>query len=457
MKRRLVLGICALAVLGLAIGGCTWFGTQSLGPQSISQGEDYILTFNRLPGDVEGEVEAAGGIVNRVLEELDAVLVTATSPDFLAQIAGVRGLSATIVDASVDWLPDEEMIELAPEHIGSDETYFDLFQWSMLAIDAPGAWDAGYTGDGVRVVVMDTGLDAFHPDLAPNINVALSADYTGEPVPPGYPDWQDLHSHGSNVGGIIGAADNGLGVIGVAPNAELIAYKVLASTGSGSFGWMIAALYDAVEIDADIVNMSLGAYMDKGGFFDDDGVWVPANEVAAFLNLLKAAINYADRNGVTVITSAGNDALDGQGDSGLLHVPSDLGASICVSATGPFGWWLDPTTNLDEFAIYSNYGPQIDFAAPGGNFDATLPFPFPAAYDFVFGCFVGGYGWMAGTSQATPHVAGVAALIIEANGGDMRPQHVLRDLRQSADDLGKPGQDVYYGHGRVNAARAVGQ
>jgi len=265
----------------------------------------------------------------------------------------------------------------------------------------------------------------------------------------------DLHSHGSNVSGIIAAADNGSGVIGVAPNAEIVAFKVLAGTGSGDFGWILQGLYDAVAINADVVNMSLGAYMDKGGFYDEAGVWVSAQEVAEFVNLVKKAINYADANGVTVFTSAGNDGLDGQGDSGLLHIPSDIGAGVCVSATGPLGWWLDPTTNLDEFAFYSNYGPQIDFAGPGGNLDFNLPWPFPAAYDLVFNCFAGGYGWMAGTSQATPHVAGVAALIIEMNGGNMKPQHVIRDLRQSADDLGKPGQDVYFGHGRVNAARAV--
>jgi len=76
-------------------------------------------------------------------------------------------------------------------------------------------------------------------------------------------------------------------------------------------------------------------------------------------------------------------------------------------------------------------------------------------YDMILSSYPGGWAWADGTSMSAPHVAGVAALIIGKNGGDMKPQHVLRDLRQSSDDLGKPGQDVYYGHGRVNAARAV--
>ena len=136
-----------------------------------------------------------------------------------------------------------------------------------------------------------------------------------------------------------------------------------------------------------------------------------------------------------------------------MHVPSDVGGTIVVSATGPIGWAVDPMTDLDVFAVYSNYGPQIDFAAPGGNFDPTVPNYW---WDFVLNCSNGQwYSWYAGTSQAAPHVAGVAALILEKNGGNMKPSHLKRELRKSADDLGKPGQDPYFGHGRVNAANAV--
>jgi len=343
-----------------------------------------------------------------------------------------------------------EKVEFAvePEHIGSDEPFYNRYQWDMRAIDAPGAWNAGYTGEGVRVAVLDTGVDVNPPDLVPNLNFALSKSYVPEE-----PYIDDMHGHGSNVAGIIAAADNGVGVIGVAPNAEIVALKVLSGTGSGDFGWMLEAILYAVECDVDIVNMSLGAYMDKGGFYDDDGTWVAANEVAGFLNLVKKTVNYATQQGVLIIASAGNDAQNGQGDSGLLHVPSDVGDTVCVSATGPFGWGSDTSVYLDDFAVYSNYGPQVDFAAPGGNFDPTLPRYW---YDFVLNCTNGQwYAWYAGTSQASPHVAGVAALIVEANGGDMKPSQIVRELRQSADDLGKPGQDVYFGHGRVNAAAAV--
>ncbi|MCX6094767.1 MAG: S8 family serine peptidase [Candidatus Bipolaricaulota bacterium] len=451
MRSRIAWGLVWVAALGVLLGGCSWFAEPTaVTSKSALPGDNYILSFQKLPKSVEAKIAAAGGTVRAVLGEIDAVLVTAESADFLTAVKGITGLDVVIPDATMNWLPDLQKVEFVvePEHIGSDEPFYARYQWDMKAIDAPGAWNAGYTGEGVRVAVLDTGVDVNHPDLVPNINFELSKSYVPEE-----PYIDDMHGHGSNVAGIIAAADNGVGVIGVAPNAEIVALKVLSGAGSGDFGWMLEAILYAVECDVDIVNMSLGAYMDKGGFYDEDGTWVAANEVAGFLNLVKKTVNYATQQGVLIIASAGNDAQNGQGDSGLLHVPSDVGETVCVSATGPFGWGTSTSVYLDDFAVYSNYGLQVDFAAPGGNYDPTLPGYW---YDFVLNCTNGQwYAWYAGTSQASPHVAGVAALIVEANGGDVKPSQILQALRHSADDLGKPGQDVYFGYGRVNAAAAV--
>ncbi len=118
-------------------------GADERGPLSLIERQDSILSFSKLPSNVVAEIEATGESVNRILEEIDAVLVTATAPDFPTAVAGLRGLSEAVHDATVDWLPEERMIEFDPEHIGSDETYFDLFQWSMLAVDAPGGVGRG--------------------------------------------------------------------------------------------------------------------------------------------------------------------------------------------------------------------------------------------------------------------------------------------------------------------------
>jgi len=450
MERRLVLiGSCVLA-LPMILAGCTWFGQQSLvGPQSAETGEGYILAFSKLPNDVEETIEAHGGTVRSVLEEVDAVLVTGDAA-FLAAIERVKGFGVAIPDIAIDWLPDIERVELSDEHIGENEPFFSEYQWDMLAIDAPEAWNAGYTGAGVRVAVLDTGIDSLHPDLASNLNTALSTSFV-----PYEPFIDDLNGHGTNVAGIVAAADNQIGVIGVAPNAEIVAIKVLDGSGSGDFGWLIQGILYAVSIDADIVNMSLGAYMSHNGYVrtPSGDVYVSANAIAGFVNLVKKTLNYAEKQEVFLAASAGNDTHDGTGDAGWMHVPSDVGCTAVVSATGPIGWGYSHDVDLDLFASYSDYGPQIDFAAPGGNADDSLPLWF---FDLVLNCTNGQwYAWYGGTSQASPHVCGVAALIIEKNGGDMRPEHVLRVLHQSADDLGKPGQDPYYGYGRINAAQAV--
>jgi len=455
MKRRRGWAIACALVLALAVGGCTWLAPKGLmTPQAVGVGENYILAFSKLPNGIESTIAEYGGTVRAVLEEIDALLVTGDA-DFLAAIEGIRGFDVAIPDVRVDWLPDLEPTRLDAEHIGSDEWFFDNYQWDMMAIDAPDAWDAGYTGAGVRVAVLDTGIDYTHPDLA-GCYVG-GYDFANEDWDPmdddQFPDGTPA-GHGSNVAGIIAAADNAFGVIGVAPNAEILAVKVLDQDGSGEFGWMIEGILFAVAHDADVINMSLGAYMSHSGYVRSGGsdIYVGANAIAEFVNLVKKALNYAEQQGVFVVASAGNDAHDGTGDQGWMHVPSDVGCTAVVSATGPIGWAYSHDVDLDQFAFYSDYGPQIDFAAPGGNADLTLPL---YHQDLVMNCFIGGWGWMGGTSQASPHVAGVAALIIEKHGGDMKPSHILRELRQSADDLGKPGQDPYYGYGRISAGRAV--
>jgi len=131
---------------------------------------------------------------------------------------------------------------------------------------------------------------------------------------------------------------------------------------------------------------------------------------------------------------------------------------VAVSATAPSGFAYGGT-DFDTPASYTNYGQRvIDFAAPGGDFDYPAPFYY---YDMVLstvrgsGASTSTYSWAAGTSMAAPHVAGVAALIIQANGGHITPAQVLAALRHGADDLGKPGNDDYYGSGRVNAFASV--
>ena len=468
MKRSALWLTVALVVtggLGLVVpqGGETFQTWLVLAPE----GADLTTTT--------ASVEAAGGTVVRTCPQIGLVVASTSDPDFAAALATRPGVEAAGIDVRsarisgatatfgvAGFAPlTAEDAKNPPE--SDDDPLFRL-QWGLDAVDAPEAWELGATGAGVRVAVLDTGLNPDHPDLAANVNTTLCASFvSGEDwnvmtAPnPGYTSF----AHGTHVAGIIAAADNAAGVIGVAPEAEIVAVKVLSQyTGYGTWGMVIEGILYAADIDADVINMSLGGDINRRGGWDDNGtpdtdddVWFTASDVAATVNALKRAVAYAHASGAVVVAAAGNSAIDGDHDRDLVSLPAQLPKVLAISATAPIGYGLDPTVDLDNLASYSNYGQsEIDFAAPGGddmNYPAALYFR-----DYVIGAVPLGWAWFAGTSMAAPHASGVAALIVGEYPG-LRPAQVEARMRQGADDLGKPGRDDAYGHGRVNAYESV--
>ncbi|WP_237056208.1 S8 family peptidase [Microbulbifer sediminum] len=400
------------------------------------------------------DIAAAGGTVTRHISQIGVLQVEADSNfgEIARTISGVKHLSADggfqFYEPVAEAGPSLE--EAAnPPGSGDDDFFFDL-QWGHDAVDAPEAWNAGYTGKGIRVAVIDGGYDMDHPDLVPNIDTSAYRDFTGEGIDYGI---DDTFSHGTHVAGTIAAADNGFGTIGVAPDATLILLKALRDEGSGSFGDVAAAIVHAADHDADIINMSLGASFPAS-----------AEGAAALKVMMSRATNYAHHAGVTIITSAGNDARDGDKDTDTVTLPADSPHAISISATGPRGWAAGEE-NLNQLAIYSNYGQSlIDFAAPGGDYEyylsnggdicavAGLVRPC-GVFDFVFSTGNGGWYWSVGTSMASPHAAGVAALVMEANGGPMHPAQAVAEMAHLAQDLGKPGNDDDFGGGLLKAPR----
>ena len=459
----------------------------SFGVASTAHAATFIVTAQNQSFDEQlaRRVEAAGGSITARLPQIGVAVVEAPDAGFATRAAKVKGVRSAVYDYVFQTEePEHTSISEAefrnPPDSGDNDTRFDL-QWGSQAIDVAGAWNQGYRGRGATVAVLDSGVACQHPDIAANLLPESTSFVAGESV---CHPFNSAFNHGTHVAGIIAAPDNGTGTIGVAPEAKILAVKVLSGvSGSGSFAGIIQGIVYAAEHGADVINMSLGV---RGGLpVNGRG----ANDVSELVNATKRAVAYARSRNALTIVSAGNDGMDLDHASGqkvcdndgtcyvanLKAFPAELPNVLAISATAPIGWATNPTgTFLDNLASYSNHGTSaINFAAPGGDdvypgnesctvaqltracwiFDLVFA---PGGYAVVGNQVFASYSWAAGTSMAAPHVAGVAALVIGKHGGTMAPSEVERILRASADDLGKPGADPAYGKGRVNAARAVG-
>jgi lantibiotic leader peptide-processing serine protease len=430
---------------------------------------------------IEANVKAAGGEVIATIPQVGMLGAKSSAPNFMQRMMASPKLEAVVPDPRLNWLGGLERFErkFTAADGGGPVVYPDLsfLQWGMTAIDAPGAWMRNAKGKGAVVAVLDTGFCLDHPDLI--------GQFLPEPVSRSFVPWEPLtfnntpgsFSHGTHTAGIVAANDNEQGVVGVAPEAQLLLLKVLTDDGWGDFLWLVQAIVYATDQRADVISMSLSGLVPRRGFLDNmgtpedpsDDVWYGAELIAKLYNMVNRAAQYAYQHGTTMIAAASNDAIDRNHDADLLVMPADCMNVLQISATGPVDWRPDNTDVFLDFpAFYSNYGSsRINFAAPGGHLDlerllADDPNKPPYLYwlNLVLSSVnndpanPGLWAWAAGTSMATPHAAGVAALIV-GQKGHISPAALAAALRASADDLGKPGKDDYYGLGRVNAANAV--
>lgn len=283
-------------------------------------------------------------------------------------------------------------------------------QWGLKQaqdhdIDAPEAWDINTGSSDVIIAVLDTGVDLDHPDL--QAKIVSGYDYVNDDTIP-----DDDHGHGTHVAGIAAAvSNNGVGIAGVSWGARIMPLKVLDAGGNGNIGDLEDAIYDAVDNGAKVINMSLGAQYSK---------WP-----CTWPNI-ETAFNYAVNNDVLLAVAAGNDGQNG------VNCPAAYDQAVAIGST----------TSSDTRSWFSNYGPRLDIAAPGSSIYSTLPVS------------KGSYGYKDGTSMATPHVAGLAALIWSASPS-LSEDQVRNIIQSTADDLGTAGWDQYFGHGRINAWQAL--
>ena len=439
--------------LAAAVAGAMALGLMA----SAATAADYLIGVNgaELRG-LDKKVAAAGGTLTRTYP-FGLAVASSEDPAFASRLGKTARVQFVVEDIGFE--VDSPAVQVAaedfgfPPNSGDDDVFFDL-QWGHNYVGAQQAWNNGHRGQGVLVAVLDGGFDTDHPDLKPNIVGVM--DITGQGIEYG-DTCPNAFSHGAHVAGTIAAADNGFGVIGVAPEADLLLVKVLEETascsGSGSFADIIEGIVFATDQGAHIINMSLGASIPRIG---NKG----ANRFISDLqNAVNKAITYAYQNGTTVIVSAGNAGtdLDG-GDRSAVRFNTKMSHAVGISALAPQNWASTGDGPLYP-ASYTNFGTSmVDFSAPGGD----VAYPGNEAcvvagltrpcwvFDLVFSTGNGSWYWSAGTSMAAPHAAGVAALIISETG-DSTPASVIREMRARAADGGKPGRDDVYGHGIVNS------
>ena len=476
-------------------------------PRQPSGGaQEYVVTFDSGVDAATAAVEAAGGTVVDVNEEIGLALVSTSDANFAGDVSAETGVTGVARNHSVGTSRQGMPHRFADERpssgersrrqgrgstrhegrggAGSEEPLADL-QWDMEMIGAtPAAAHKKATGKGVDVGIIDTGIDGSHPDIAPNFDSRRSRNFTMDiPSIDGPcevatcidPANVDDGGHGTHVAGIVAADNNRFGIGGVAPDAKLVNLRAGQDAGFFFLYETVAALTEAGNLRLDVVNMS---------FYTDPWLWNCASrddyisgdvsdeeiaEQALTRQLVFAATKYAHDRGVTLVAAAGNSHFDLSAaerpdatspdfpvgterervvTNNCLDLPSEAPDVISVSSVGP------STTKSD----FSNYGlPETEIAAPGGWFRDFVGTPnFSVKYcDRRGKC--GFYTYLQGTSMASPHAAGVAALIVErwgrnsGGGKALDPDVVSSILSNTATDHACPagGVEIYTDEGRT--------
>lgn len=339
--------------------------------EAIQEDERIIVLFK---DKVKKEAfqEANGDILNTV-DIIPAVTVQVP----------IEKINEIQTDPSVSAIEKDSLIKVQDQ----------IVDWGNHNIRTPNAWQSNFTGKGIKVAVIDSGVSADHKDLHITSGVSF-VHYTDS--------YDDDNGHGTHVAGIIGAKNNNIGIVGAAPDASIYAVKVLNQDGVGYLSDIIAGIDWAVQNKMDIINLSIGS--DKPS------------------NLLKSVVDKAYSNGILIVASAGNTGYGSTGNT--IHYPAAYDSVIAVGATSQSNKW----------ATFSSVGPTIEVTAPGVDILSTY--------------LNNSTKKSSGTSMSAPFVSGILALFKEQYP-ELGASGLRNIIQKNVIDLGDPGRDSYYGFGLI--------
>jgi lantibiotic leader peptide-processing serine protease len=468
------------------------------GASGAETGSTYLVLYKQqsVPADAAASIAQAGGSLVYAYDQIGVAIASSDSDAFsatLAQDNRVEGVSATAPFATrVDGASaGDTAADPAPATPAPGNDTLSGLQWDMVQIHAPEARTINGGSPSVVVGDIDTGLDFTHPDLAPNYDAASSADCTsGAPAPLAVGN--DQNGHGTHTAGTIAAAKNTVGIVGVAPNVKIAGIRAGNAAGFFFPEAVVCAFVWAGTHDIAVTNNS---------YFADPWLFNCRNDPGqrAIWKAERRAIKFAQQNGTLVVASEGNQADDLAHPTQDVTSPDDTTpvtreitnacAVVPVEVPGVVG--VTANGNLKLKSFYSSYGVgsadviapggdsilQVTAAAPNGRVLSTWPAANPCARKVVdpSGAV---YCYLQGTSMASPHAVGVAALI--ASTGVTSPGSIAARLQNTADPIacppdmsiyaffpavdngapqtctGGPSYNSFNGHGQVNALTAVG-
>ncbi len=418
MTNKTSFSVVGMLVLGVALISVTSLGASQLYAAENSKKMDVLVSFDTMPGKAEEKiVHAFGGTVSYIYSITPAI--AASVPE-----AAINGLSHN---------PHVTAVEIDGPVYATDAVSELNNSWGVQKIEAGTVHTSGNTGAGVKIGIIDSGINYNHQDL--NDVYRGGYDFVENQNDLGTREGNgamDVYGHGTHVAGTACAEANSFGVVGVAPNCALYSLRVLNNDGVGSWSKTIAAMEWAVAHDLQVVNLSLGNAKNPG-------------------TAVKTAFDNAANAGIVIVAAAGNSGNKaGKGDN--IIYPAKYASVIAVGATD----------SANKRASFSSTGNDLEIMAPGvsvlstWNDDTSYLNPQPFCLSGY--CY---YKYGSGTSMASPHVAGVAALVIasglvsDTDGLNGIYNEVRAKLNSTATNLGVAGKDTQYGWGLVNAVAAT--